>query len=164
MHHSYYCSPPRRSHTQKPPQQLSAPTQSIGELAANTGIKVKGDDSDVVRCAREVMLHLPNSKPRGQRKEKDKERGSAVFKVPMLPAKKTNHAPDADIFGPVSDAKGKACVVDGGIGDIEQENKSIIKKFTVRHLDAVGVSKAHPEFKELFGFMYCGTVWETTPQ
>ncbi|KAG1757004.1 hypothetical protein EDB19DRAFT_1655152, partial [Suillus lakei] len=159
-HHSHYsCSPPRQSHTPKPPQQISAPTQSIGELAANTSIKVKGDDSDVVRRAREVMLHLPNSKPRGRGKEKDKERGGAVFKVPVLPAKKINHAPDADVFGPVSDAKGKARVVDGGIGDIEQENKSIIKKFTVRRLDAVGVSKAHPEFKELFGFVYRGTAF-----
>jgi hypothetical protein len=35
----------------------------------------------------------------------------------------------------------------------------IIKKFTVRHLDAVGVSKAHPEFKELFGFVYRGTAF-----
>lgn len=141
----------------KPPQHLLARTHSIGELAANTRIKVKGDDSEVVRRAREVMLHLPNSKPRGR--GKDKDRGGAVFKVPALPAKKTNHASDADVFGPVSDAKGKLRAVDEGIGDIEQENKSIIKKFTVRHLDAVSVSKAHPEFKELFGFVYRGTAF-----
>ncbi|KAG1813135.1 uncharacterized protein BJ212DRAFT_1569381 [Suillus subaureus] len=141
----------------KPPQHLLTRTQSIGELAANTRIKVKGDESEVVRRAREVMLHLPNSKSRGR--GKDKERGSAVFKVPTLPAKKTNHAPEADVFGPLSDAKGKARAVDDGVGDIEQENKSIIKKFTVRHLDAVGVSKAHPEFKELFGFVYRGTTF-----
>ncbi|KAG2044611.1 hypothetical protein BDR03DRAFT_939539 [Suillus americanus] len=141
----------------KPPQHLLTRTQSIGELAANTRIKVKGDESEVVRRAREVMLHLPNSKSRGR--GKDKEKGSAVFKVPALPAKKINHAPDADVFGTVSDAKGKARAVDEGIGDIEQENKSIIKKFTVRHLDAVGVSKAHPEFKELFGFVYRGTAF-----
>lgn len=103
------------------------------------------------------MLHLPNSKSRGR--GKDKEKGSAIFKVPALPAKKINHTPDADVFGPVSDAKGKARAVDEGIGDIEQENKSVIKKFTVRHLDAVGVSKAHPEFKELFGFVYRGTAF-----
>jgi hypothetical protein len=35
----------------------------------------------------------------------------------------------------------------------------IIKKFTVRHLDAVGISKPHPEFKELFGFVYRGTAF-----
>jgi hypothetical protein len=69
------------------------------------------------------MLHLPNSKPRGR--GKDKDRGGAVFKVPALPAKKTNHASDADVFGPVSDAKGKLRAVDEGIGDIEQENKSV---------------------------------------
>ncbi|KAG1793938.1 uncharacterized protein HD556DRAFT_456213 [Suillus plorans] len=141
----------------KPPQHLLTRTQSIGELAANTRIKVKGDDSEVVRRAREVMLHLPNSKPRGR--GKDKERSSAGFKVPTLPAKKTNYAPEGDVFGPVSDAKGKARAVDEGICDIEQENKSIIKKFTVRHLDAVGVSKTHPEFKELFGFVYRGTAF-----
>lgn len=141
----------------KPPQHLLTRTQSIGELAANTRIKVKGDDSEVVRRAREVMLHLPNSKPRGRGKEK--ERGSAGFKVPTLPAKKPNHAPEGDVFGPVSDAKGKARAIDEGICDIEQENKSIIKKFTVRHLDAVGVSKTHPEFKELFGFVYRGTAF-----
>ncbi|KAG1779542.1 hypothetical protein EV702DRAFT_1084977 [Suillus placidus] len=140
----------------KPPQHLLTRTQSIGELAANTRIKVKGDESEVVRRAREVMLHLPNSKPRAR--GKDRERGGAVFKVPVLPANKTNHAPDADVFGPISD-KGKARAVDEVIGDIEQENKSIIKKFTVRHLGAVGVSKAHPEFKELFGFVYRGTAF-----
>ncbi|KAG2136482.1 uncharacterized protein EDB93DRAFT_1303088 [Suillus bovinus] len=151
----------------KPPQHLLTRTQSIGELAANTRIRVKGDDSEVVRRAREVMLHLPNSKPRGR--GKDKERSNAVFKVPTVPTKKTNHAQDADVFGPVSDVKGKARAVDEGIDDIEQENKSvcptlflgvlIIKKFTVRHLDAVGVPKAHPEFKEVFGFVYRGTAF-----
>lgn len=35
----------------------------------------------------------------------------------------------------------------------------IIKKFTVTHLDAVGISKSHPEFKELFGFVYRGTAF-----
>ncbi|KAG0700195.1 hypothetical protein DFH29DRAFT_853861 [Suillus ampliporus] len=141
----------------KPPLHLLTRKQTIGELAANTRIKVnvngKGEDSEVVRRAREVMLHLPSSKPRGR--GKDKERGG-LFKVPALPA---NHAADADVFGPVSDPKGKARAVDEGIGDIEQENKSIIKKFTVRHLDAVGVSKAHPEFKEVFGFVYRGTAF-----
>lgn len=107
----------------RPPQHLLTRTQSIGELAANTRIKVTGDDSEVVRRAREVMLHLPNSKPRGR--GKDKDRGGAAFKVPALPAKKTNHAPDADVFGPASDAKGKSRAVDEGIGDIEQENKSV---------------------------------------
>ncbi|KAG2365499.1 hypothetical protein BDR07DRAFT_1374299 [Suillus spraguei] len=141
----------------KPPQHLLTRTQSIGELAANTRIKAKGDESEVVRRAREVMLHLPNSKSRVR--GKDKEKGGAVFKVPALPAQKPNHAPDPDVFGPVSDVKGKARAVDVGIGDIEQENKSIIKKCTVRHLDAVGVSKAHPEFKELFGFVYRGTAF-----
>ncbi|KAG2122598.1 hypothetical protein DEU56DRAFT_831853 [Suillus clintonianus] len=143
----------------KPPQRLLTRTQSIGELAANTRIKIKGDDSEVVRRAREVMLHLPNSKPRGRGKRKDEEGGGAMFKVPALPARKTNHALDAEAFGPLSDAKGKARATDEGIGDTEQENKSIIKKFTVRHLDAVGVSKAHPEFKELFGFVYRGTAF-----
>ncbi|KAG1722173.1 uncharacterized protein EDB91DRAFT_1210135 [Suillus paluster] len=144
----------------KPPLHLLTSKRTIGELAANTRIKVngngKGDDSEVVRRAREVMLHLPNSKPRGR--GKDKERGG-IFKVPTLPAKNTHHIADADVFGPVSDPKGKARAVDDEICDIEQENKSIIKKFAVRHLDAVGLSKAHPEFKELFGFVYRGTAF-----
>ncbi|KAG0705279.1 hypothetical protein DFH29DRAFT_996861 [Suillus ampliporus] len=156
----------------KPPIHTLTRKQTIGELAANTRIKVnangKEDDSGVVRRAREVMLHIPNSK--SHRRGKEKER---AFKLPALPA---NHAPDADVFGPVSDPKGKARTVDEGIGDIEQENKSvclplflhvvalnitfqIIKKFTVRHLDAVGVSKSHPEFKEVFGFVYRGTAF-----
>lgn len=53
-----------------------------------------------------------------------KEGDGTVYKVPALVAKTTNHAPDADVFRPVSDAKGKALAVDEGTGDIEQENKS----------------------------------------
>lgn len=76
------------------------------------------------------MLHLPNSKLRGRGKEKDKEKGSTVFKVPALPARKTDHAAVADVFGPVGDAKGKAHAVnieamEEGIDDVEQENKSV---------------------------------------
>lgn len=169
----------------KPPLHLTTSKQTIGELAANTRIRVKGnakEDSEVVRRAREVMLHLPNSKSRARGKEK--ERGSAVFKVPALPTRETAYVADVDVFGPVDDGKGKARAVnmeavDEGIGDIEQENKSvcpsllvycsailkriwksqIIKKFTVRHLGAAGVSKSHPEFKELFGFVYRGTAF-----
>ncbi|OJA14140.1 hypothetical protein AZE42_06720 [Rhizopogon vesiculosus] len=151
----------------KPPLHLITRNQSIGDLAANTRIRPKGnakEESEVVRRAREVMLHLPSSKSRGRGKEKDKGKGTAVFKVPALPARKGDHAADMDVFGPVGDAKGKARAVnieavDEGIGDVEQENKSIIKKFTVRHLDAVGISKPHPEFKELFGFVYRGTAF-----
>lgn len=42
---------------------------------------------------------------------------------------------------------------------LKRQIPQIIKKFTVRHLDGVGVSKAHPEFKELFGFVYRGTAF-----
>ncbi|KAG0692094.1 hypothetical protein DFH29DRAFT_1009424 [Suillus ampliporus] len=172
-HHPSYPTPrPDDPTPRKPPIHTLTRKQTIRELAANTRIKInangKEDDSEVVRRAREVMLHLPNSK--SCRRGKEKER---AFKVPALPA---NHAPDADVFGLVSDPKGKARAVDEGIGDIEQENKSvcpslflhvvalnitfqIIKKFTVRHLDAVGVSKSHPEFKEVFGFVYRGTAF-----
>ncbi|KAG2048804.1 hypothetical protein BDR06DRAFT_1012725 [Suillus hirtellus] len=47
----------------KLPQHLLTRTQSIGELAVDMRIKVKGDDSEVVRRTREVMLHLPNVRP-----------------------------------------------------------------------------------------------------
>lgn len=121
----------------KPPLHLINSKQSIGELAANTRIRVKGnarEDSEVVRRAREVMLHLPNSKPRGRGKEKEKEKekpkGATLFKVPALPAWKRGRATDMDVFGSVGDAKGKARAgnieaVDKGIDDIEQENKSV---------------------------------------
>ncbi|KAG1726969.1 uncharacterized protein EDB91DRAFT_1228953 [Suillus paluster] len=147
----------------KPPLHLFTSKQTIGELAANTRIMVdaangKGEGSEVVRRAKEVMLHLPNSKPRGRGKDRDKETGG-IFKVPAPPAKKTSHAADGDVFGPVSDYKGKTRAVDEEISDIEQENKYIIKKFTVRRLDAVGVSKAHLEFKDIFGFVYRGTAF-----
>ncbi|KAG1726966.1 uncharacterized protein EDB91DRAFT_899528 [Suillus paluster] len=55
----------------KPPFRILTRKRTIRELAANTRIKVianrKGEDPQVVRRAREVMLHLPNSKPRGRR-------------------------------------------------------------------------------------------------
>lgn len=46
-----------------------------------------------------------------------------MCKVPVLPAKNPNYAyiSDTDVFGPLSDTKGVRAV-DGGTGDIEQEN------------------------------------------
>ncbi|KAG1856734.1 hypothetical protein F4604DRAFT_1207305 [Suillus subluteus] len=154
----------------KPPQYLLTCTQSIRELVANTRITIKGDDSRVMRRARGVILHLANPKLRGR--GKDEERPSTFFRAPALSADKTNNTPDVYVFGPVSDVKGRVCAVDERIGDIKHENKSvsptlihvvllrlhltrripqIINKCTVRHLDAVGMSRTHPEFKELFG-------------
>jgi len=127
----------------KPPLHLIDRKQTIGELAANARIRVKGsanEDSEVVKRAREVMLHLPNSKPRGRGKEKErgnekerekeKETRGTIFKVPALPAGRRDHAADMDIFGPVSDARGNARVVNmqavgKGNDDIEQENRSV---------------------------------------
>ncbi|KAG1726963.1 uncharacterized protein EDB91DRAFT_1316386 [Suillus paluster] len=167
----------------KPPLHLLTSKWTIGELAANTRIKVdaangKGEGSEVVRRAKEVMLHLPNSKLRGR--GEDRQGNRWYIQSARSPAKKTSHVADGDVFGPVSDSKGKTRAVDEEISDIEQENKyclsfprpthlctqhctpQIIKKFTVRRLDAVGVSKAHLEFKDIFGFVYRGTAFALT--
>ncbi|KAG0694299.1 hypothetical protein DFH29DRAFT_1006465 [Suillus ampliporus] len=138
------------------PRKTASPNSHQRELAANTRIKVntngKGDDSEVVRRAREVMLHLPNSKPRERGKEKEKERGG-VFKVPAVPANtqrmQTSLDPGINLsVHPFSCAPSYLRIA-----------FQIIEKFAVRHLDALGAPKSHPEFKELFGFVYRGTVF-----
>ncbi|KAG1726882.1 uncharacterized protein EDB91DRAFT_1254126 [Suillus paluster] len=120
-----------------PPLHLLTGKQTIGELAANTGSK-----------------SMWMAKERIQNRET-----GGIFKVPAAPANETNHAADADVFGSVNYPKSKTRAVDEEIGDIEKENKSIIKKFAGRHLDAVGISKSHPEFKELFEIVYRGTAF-----
>lgn len=58
---------PLLMHPAQTSQHLITHARSIGELVAN--IIVKGGDLEVVGRARDVMLHLPNSKPRRRRKD-----------------------------------------------------------------------------------------------
>jgi hypothetical protein len=117
----------------KPPAYLYGGS-AIRELGANKRIKPRSisgkdkakanerDEDDIVRRAREVMLHLPGSNVpvNGRAKAKDKRMGSiadkakqkshgkgqpsfkdSVFKVPELPAKARRRQEDAgtDVFG-----------------------------------------------------------------
>ncbi|KAH7883318.1 hypothetical protein F5I97DRAFT_225706 [Phlebopus sp. FC_14] len=189
---------------QPPAHLLSA--SHIGELGANKRIRpesIKGkwkeqEEGDIVRRAREVMLHLPGSKTpaNGRRKEKipekdnaidnqkhKKERakvGETVFKVPELPvkARRKQGGGRADVFGAVEPlqslpaGKGKAKATENdvdaedaeGVGSVEAANKLVLKKAAVRHLAAVGILRTHPEFKDLFGFVYRGAAFALRAQ
>ncbi|KAF8845963.1 hypothetical protein BDN67DRAFT_6153 [Paxillus ammoniavirescens] len=197
----------------KPPAHLYGGS-AIRELGANKRIKPqsisgkdkakanKRDENDIVRRAREVMLHLPGSKApvNGRAKANDKSMESiadktkqkshgkgqpsskdSVFKVPELPAKARRRQEDAgtDVFGIVeppltstngSSAKGKGKAKDTDLDDEDGEssteatNKIVLKKSAVRHLANVGISRTHPEFKDLFGFVYRGAAFALRAQ
>ncbi|KIM63907.1 hypothetical protein SCLCIDRAFT_1213702 [Scleroderma citrinum Foug A] len=190
------------------PTPRKPPTQSfigstVGELGANKRITVRPmtikvaehGEEEVVRRAREVMLHLPRqtgvpsgtsgverkaqrSKQKNKESGKDqpKPKGSAVFKIPDVPQKARRNDTRSDVFGtiehppdPVNGSggtgKGKGRAVGAEIEaegnecieSIEAENKLVIKRSAVRRLAQVGISHTHPEFKDLFGFIYRGT-------
>ncbi|KIJ06467.1 hypothetical protein PAXINDRAFT_158718, partial [Paxillus involutus ATCC 200175] len=197
----------------KPPAYLYGGS-AIRELGANKRIKPRSisgkdkakanerDEDDIVRRAREVMLHLPGSNVpvNGRAKAKDKRMGSiadkakqkshgkgqpsfkdSVFKVPELPAKARRRQEDAgtDVFGIVeppltstngSSAKGKGKAKDTGLdgedgeSSTEATNKIVLKKSAVRHLANAGISRSHPEFKDLFGFVYRGAAFALRAQ
>ncbi|KAH7921024.1 hypothetical protein BV22DRAFT_1039152 [Leucogyrophana mollusca] len=142
--------------------------ESFESLGASKRIRLKGkdkgttiEDDEIVKRARDVMMHLP--KP-GQ--------SAAVFKVPALPRTKSKSTANGeDVFGVIQPSndkgKGKARDVDTfdarvsitSDSTIEEENKTVIKKTAVKHLSSVGVNKSHPEFKDLYGFVYKGAAF-----
>lgn len=108
-------------------------------------------EDQVLRRAREVMLHLPRSKvpANGSSKAKDKRVRDPVFKVPELPAKARRKHGDArtDVFGAIEPpqpqsaigkGKGKTTVdrEDGELGNaIESANKLVrVLPFGVLHV------------------------------
>ncbi|EIW80507.1 hypothetical protein CONPUDRAFT_166014 [Coniophora puteana RWD-64-598 SS2] len=147
---------------------------------ARGGKGAKAEEEDIVRRAREVMLHMPKSLP---------ARGKAgSFKVPALPVKVKGKGKERaddfedvqmDVFGAVetsnvtmesSSRKGKGKVGEGphvvntengdaSSAKVEQQNRSIIKKITVRALADIGISTNDADFKELYGYIYRGTAF-----
>lgn len=145
----------------KPPTHVFGST-TLGDLGANKRIiprpstghdKGKAKDKDkeednVLRRARDVMLHLPRSNMNGRGKAKDKSASQRKddFKVPELPAKvrRKQGGAGTDVFGAVElpqpqsstngKGKGKAAVVDGDIAianPIEDANKLVRDVFLV---------------------------------
>jgi len=112
------------------PTPRKPPAQSfIGSLGASkrisvrpmtikvSGVAEQGEEDNVVRRAKEVMLHLPRqtgvpsaverkaqrSKQKNKESGKDqpKPRGCAVFKVPDVPQKARRNDTRSDVFGAV---------------------------------------------------------------
>jgi hypothetical protein len=96
-----------------------------------------------------------------------------VFKVPMVPARKIAAGSGSMEKNSVSNVDTKA---GGAIDEIEKANKTVrvlifthkpglhvipqlIKKTAVTQLSALGVSREHPEFTDLFGYAYRGTAF-----
>ncbi|EGO00806.1 hypothetical protein SERLA73DRAFT_167044 [Serpula lacrymans var. lacrymans S7.3] len=171
----------------KPPSILSAKRSLDSYDMVNNSKRIKSslgtgkgkgkavDEDETLKRAREVMLHLPR-----QGSGTISQKGEPVFKVPLLPSRavlkpkgggkgKVNPNVEIDVFGAVGhlDSKDKnkrkaeendALVeTEESACDFEQANKVVIKKTAVKYLGAAGIGKNHPEFKELFGFVYRGT-------
>lgn len=124
---------------------------------------------DAVCRAKEVMLNLPNATTVNGRSG-----NVSVFKVPEVPQKTNKTETGVSMFG--SAPRGRTLVGETGgeaidknieavLGDerggdsIEAANKLIIKKSAVRHLTRAAVPRTHPEFKDIFGFVYRGTAF-----
>ena len=105
-------------------------------------------EDDVVRRARQVMLHLPRTEvpASGSGKEKEKSVRDGVFKVPEVPARARRKQADAgmDVFGAVEpprpqsvDGKGKGKAEEGKTGNaLEDANKRVchLARFTRRRM------------------------------
>lgn len=111
---------------------------------------------DAVCRAKEAMLNLPDATA-----IKGHSGNVSVFKVPEVPQKTNKTETRANMFGPAPRARTLVGEAGGEAIDknIEAANKLIIKKSAVRHLTRAGVPRTHPEFKDIFGFLYRGTAF-----
>jgi len=107
------------------------------------------------------------------------KKGDKIFKVPDVPLRSGcgHSGPDGeDVFGAIGlnglagdknggKGKGKGKDVlgtkeeDNVVGEIEIDNKMLIKQSAVHALSFHGITKQHEEFKELFGFVYRGAMF-----
>ncbi|KAI0060596.1 hypothetical protein BV25DRAFT_1992891, partial [Artomyces pyxidatus] len=120
-----------------------------------------------LRRARDVMTRIPKADgdflraddgPRSQSqplsRAKSFNRAKSlkdvdVFKVPSLPLSVT-------AGGINSSTKGKAKIPDI-VKELEKANKTSIKRAASDRLSNYGIDKNHPDFKEVWGFIYRGT-------
>ncbi|KAG9316337.1 hypothetical protein JVU11DRAFT_2368 [Chiua virens] len=168
--------------TPRQPPARSSRGITLSDLGANKRIvppsngvsgkdKCKETEDQVLRRAREVMLHLPRSK--GKEQDQSPCQRDGVFKVPEVPAKVRREQGDigTDVFGAVASlqprsvhgkSKAKATVTGHEDGENENEstiegaNKLVLKRLVVHYLAEMGIPRSHVEFKEIFGFVYRG--------
>ncbi|KAH7906631.1 hypothetical protein BJ138DRAFT_1129774 [Hygrophoropsis aurantiaca] len=152
-------------------ESTKRPLESFESLGASKRIRKAKDaeEDEVVKRAREVMTRLP--KPGSQ---------GTVFKIPALPRSKSqSKISNEDVFGAIEPGKGKNTTsVDKGKGKgreinalptvpdstsefnaTEEQNKTVVKKTAVKYLAAAGIDRSHPEFKDIFGFVYRGAAF-----
>ncbi|KAF9477878.1 hypothetical protein BDN70DRAFT_79522 [Pholiota conissans] len=94
-----------------------------------------------------------------------------VFKVPDLPKQAKGKGKEKDVFGDVSEvqrgvasANGKQKADDKSEAGLEKASKNAIKKATIDYLAKTKdptdstrfIDKSHPEFKDLYGYIYRG--------
>ncbi|TFY81099.1 hypothetical protein EWM64_g2910 [Hericium alpestre] len=148
----------RQRSNSKPGGRALSRSQSVASI---------GDDDETMKHARDVMLNMPKAGPSSQfdggprklARTLSVKQEDAVFKVPPLPAKikKRGDTPSAK-------GKGKEREVSDLSKELEKANKSVIKQAAVEALATIGISKTHAEWKELWGFMYHGTVFAMRAQ
>jgi len=61
--------------------------------------------------------------------------------------------------GKAKEPPGEDNGVDADVGEIERDNKVLLKQSAVHALSFHGINKQHLEFKELFGFVYRGAMF-----
>ncbi|KZT18585.1 hypothetical protein NEOLEDRAFT_149010 [Neolentinus lepideus HHB14362 ss-1] len=118
----------------------------------------KEREDEAVRRAREIMLRGPKAGPSklpARPAVKGTKSSDAAFKVPCVPAINRSAS------DPEAKAKGKSKGIEVRNGDekmpgVERANKTLVKTLTVSHLSFAGMPKDHPEFKEVYEWIYRG--------
>ncbi|KAL4079317.1 hypothetical protein J3A83DRAFT_4368055 [Scleroderma citrinum] len=122
------------------------------------------------------IAQRPKQKSKESGKDQPTLQGSSDFKVPDVPQKvrridvfgTIEHPPDVvNEVGGAGKWRGKERGLDAEnevegserLGSIEAANKLVVKRLAVRRLAQAGIPRTHPEFKELFGFIYRGAAF-----
>ncbi|KAH9927838.1 uncharacterized protein B0H18DRAFT_875207 [Fomitopsis serialis] len=122
-----------------------------------------GPDAEALRRARETMTRLPKAMSAPAVPKAGRQ---AEFKVPSVPprasAKVRQASVDGDACESPVDAFNAAHVAGGEFATFsadqkEKTNKTVVKQAVVRCLSDHAVTKQHPEFHDVFQYIYRGT-------
>ncbi|KAH9915873.1 uncharacterized protein B0H18DRAFT_1124556 [Fomitopsis serialis] len=161
---------PPHSHDRREAQAGRVPLSRDKKSRSAAGKDKDGPDAEALRRARETMTRLPKamSAPAVPKAGRQVE-----FKVPSVPSRASAKVRQASVDGdacesPV-DAFNAAHVAGGEFATFsadqkEKTNKTVVKQAVVRCLSDHAVTKQHPEFHDVFQYIYRGTCFALRSQ
>ncbi|KZT72438.1 hypothetical protein DAEQUDRAFT_749495 [Daedalea quercina L-15889] len=151
------------------------------KLKPSTGKEQDAHDAEALRRARDTMIRLPKavSAPAVPKSSGAKGGKQAEFKVPSLPPRVSSNAGsgnktrqasvDGDAVESPVDAFSSANITGGEFATFsadqkEKTNKTVVKQAVVRCLSDHAITKQHPEFHDVFQYIYRGTCFSLRSQ